>query len=133
MKLTPIILSFGMLVFWALGSMGQNAKPLDLSNPGALTPAEEKTFQLAPGFKIDLAASEPSIIDPVALAEDEQGRLFVTEMIGYPNGGVGTGDVSSGRIKLLEDKDKDGFYETSTIFAEGLRFPIGLFPWKKAL
>lgn len=44
MKLTPIILSFGMLVFWALGSMGQNAKPLDLSNPGALTPAEEKNI-----------------------------------------------------------------------------------------
>ena len=134
MKLTPVILSIGTLIFGAIGLMGQNAKPLDLSNPGALTPAEEKkTFKLASGFKIELAASEPTIIDPVALAEDEQGRLFVTEMIGYPNGGVGTGDVSSGRIKLLEDKDKDGFYETSTIFAEGLRFPIGLFPWKKGL
>lgn len=134
MKLTPVILSLGFLVFGAIGLMGQGAKPQDLSNPGALTPEEEKkTFKLASGFKIQLAASEPTIIDPVALAEDEKGRLFVAEMIGYPNGGVGTGDVFSGRIKLLEDKDKDGFYETSAIFAEGLRFPIGLFPWKKGL
>ncbi|NBY02849.1 MAG: hypothetical protein EBQ87_12835, partial [Planctomycetes bacterium] len=85
MKLTPIILSLGMVAFGAIGLMGQNVKPLDLSNPGPLTPGEEKkTFKLATGFKIELAASEPTIIDPVALAEDEQGRLFVAEMIGYP-------------------------------------------------
>ena len=134
MKLTSVILSFFIVFFATMGLRGQGVKSLDLSNPGALTPEQErKTFKLAPGFKIDLAVSEPAIIDPVALAEDEHGRLFVAEMIGYPNGGLGTGDVSSGRIKLLEDNDKDGVYEKSTVFADGLRFPIGLFPWKNGL
>ncbi len=54
-------------------------------------------------------------------------------MRGYPNGGVGTGHITSGRIKLLEDRDGDGFYETSTVWADDLRFPTGLMPWRDGL
>src|SRR5262249_23654450 len=49
------------------------------------------------------------------------------------NAGVGTGSISSGRIKLLEDRDGDGFYEHCTTFAEGLRFPTSVMPWKGGL
>src|SRR6266576_3121672 len=80
-------------------------KQASLAGPAAKTPEEEKkTFQLAPGLQIDLVASEPQIVDPVALAFDESGRLFVAEMRGYPNGGVGRGDIRSGTIQLLEDR-----------------------------
>src|SRR5260370_635027 len=72
----------------------------------------------------------PSIVDPVAIAFDENGRLYIAEMPGYPNGGVGTGDIHSGKIKLLEDRDGDGFYEHGTTFAEGLRFPTSVMPWR---
>src|SRR4029078_12443398 len=72
-------------------------------------------------------------LQPVALAFSEHGRLYVAEMIGYPNGGVGTGTISSGRIKRLEDRDGDGIFESVTLFAEGLRFPTGLFPFKDGL
>ncbi|HEV3437410.1 MAG TPA: neutral/alkaline non-lysosomal ceramidase N-terminal domain-containing protein, partial [Gemmata sp.] len=55
--------------------------------PGPLTPKEELgTFKLPDGFKIELVANEPDIIDPVAMCFDERGRLFVCEMRGYPNG-----------------------------------------------
>ena len=105
-----------------------------LAGPPAKTPEEEKkTFQIAPGFQIDLVASEPQVVDPVAMAFDEAGRLYVAEMRGYPNDGVGRGKVSSGVVKLLEDRDGDGFYETSTVFADGLRLPTSVMPYKKGL
>src|SRR5438045_4669432 len=99
----------------------------DLSNKEPLTPKEERaTFKLPKGFTIELAASEPQVVDPVAMAFDERGRIFVCEMRGYPNGGVGGGTINSGKIRILEDRDGDGVYETSTLFAEGLRFPMSV-------
>jgi len=108
-------------------------KPI-LANPGPLSPREEQaTLRVLKGFRVELAACEPEVVDPVALAFDEHGRLFVAEMRGYPNKGVGTGKVSSGRIRMLEDRDGDGFYEKSTLFAEGLRLPTSVMPYKGGL
>ena len=99
--------------------------------PGPLSPKEEQaTFKLVPGFRIDLAASEPDVVDPVSMCFDERGRMFVCEMRGYPNGGVGTGEETRGRVKCLTDSNGDGVFETVTVFAEGLRFPMGVTPWK---
>jgi putative membrane-bound dehydrogenase-like protein len=101
---------------------------------GPLSPKEElATFRVPKGFRVELVASEPEVIDPVAMAFDEQGRLYVAEMIGYPNEGVGEGKISSGRIKMLEDRDGDGHFRKATLFAEGLRFPTGVMPWKGGL
>jgi putative membrane-bound dehydrogenase-like protein len=108
----------------------QPAKP----SPGPLSPREEMaTFKIPKGFKVELVASEPDVVDPVAMAFDEHGRIWIAEMRGYPNDGVATGDISSGRIKLLEDGDGDGVYEKSTLFAEGLRFPTSVMPYKHGL
>src|SRR5437763_1814895 len=42
--------------------------------PGPLTPKEEKdSFKLPEGYKIDLVASEPDVVDPVAMCFDEKG------------------------------------------------------------
>jgi putative membrane-bound dehydrogenase-like protein len=73
------------------------------------------------------------VVDPVSMAFDEEGRIFVAEMRGYPNGGVATGNITSGQIKVLEDRDGDGVYETSRVFADGLRFPSGVQPWRGGL
>ncbi len=100
---------------------------------GPLSPREElATFRVAKGFRVELVASEPDVIDPVAMAFDEDGRIYVAEMHGYPNGGVGTGNISSGKIKLLEP-DVDGNYTRCRTFAEGLRFPTSVMPWKGGL
>ncbi|HVJ82425.1 MAG TPA: PVC-type heme-binding CxxCH protein, partial [Planctomycetia bacterium] len=71
------------------------------------------------------------MVDPVAFAFDHRARLFVVEMPGYPNGGLGDGTPKlAGRIRLLEDKDGDGFFETSGVFARNLRFPTSVCPWR---
>ena len=110
------------------------AQPDDAKKPGPppkspLTPDEEKkTLHLAPGLRIELVAAEPEIESPVACAYDEKGRLWVVEMRDYPNGPK-PGDKPQGRIKLLEDKNSDGRYETAKIFADNLLFANGILPW----
>jgi putative membrane-bound dehydrogenase-like protein len=82
------------------------------------------TWQVKPGFKLELAAHEPQVRDPVAICFDERGRMFVAEMIDYSE----MRDVSPhlGRISVMEDRDGDGHYETSSVFADDLPWPTGL-------
>ena len=88
--------------------------------------AAAESFELAHGFRIELVACEPQVIDPVAIAFDEDGRLFVAEMRGYPE----RRDQALGRIRRLEDRDGDGYYETATVFADQLKWPTGVVCWK---
>src|SRR6266566_3329894 len=102
LSLVPAV--FGLLMLHALAVPPDTTS--DLGNKEPLTPkAERATFKLPKGFTIELAASEPQVVDPVAMAFDERGRIFVCEMRGYPNGGIGGGTISSGKIRILEDKD----------------------------
>jgi putative membrane-bound dehydrogenase-like protein len=104
------------------------AEPPEVRSP--LSPKEaQKLFRLPAGLRIELVASEPQIESPVAMAFDEDSRLWVVEMRDYPNGPK-PGEKPQGRIKVLEDKDGDGFYETATVFADNLPFANGLMPWK---
>lgn len=89
----------------------------------------QKLFKLPPGLQIELVAAEPQIESPVAMAFAPDGKLWVVEMKDYPNGPA-KGQPPEGRIKILEDKDGDGFYETSHVFADNLLFASGLLHWK---
>lgn len=84
------------------------------------------------GFKVELVASEPLLLDPVAFDWDARGRLWVVEMADYPMGMDGNGKAG-GRIRRLEDRDGDGKYEHSVIFAEGLNFPTGILCWRDGI
>jgi glucose/arabinose dehydrogenase len=86
------------------------------------------TFEIEPGFKIELVAAEPLVADPVAMEIDENGNMYVVEMHGYPLDKSGTG-----KIKLLRDTNGDGRMDHSTTFAEGLMLPTGIMRWKKGV
>ncbi|GIW92636.1 MAG: hypothetical protein KatS3mg110_0677 [Pirellulaceae bacterium] len=75
------------------------------------------------GFRVELVACEPQIVNPVAMAFDERGRIWVTESLEYPRFSAGPG---KDRIKILEDTDRDGKVDKVTIFAEGLNIPSGI-------
>lgn len=105
---------------------------------GPLSPEESlKHFVLAdPNLQIEIVAAEPEVIDPVSMQFDEHGRLWVVEMRDYPTGPrnapppLGGPDAKPlSRIKLLEDKDGDGRFETAHTFAENLLFATGVQPW----
>ena len=91
----------------------------------ARTPQDEmKTFQIAKGYQISLAASDPQIGDPVAAQFGPDGRLWVVEMQGYMPDLDGTNeDQPHGRVVVLEDKDGDGVFETSTVFLDNIVMP----------
>ncbi len=84
-----------------------------------------KTFKLAPGFRIELAAAEPLVVDPVAMAFDEFGRLFVVEMRGYSE----DDKLNLGRVRLLTDTDGDGRFDKSTVYVDGLSWPTAMACW----
>jgi putative membrane-bound dehydrogenase-like protein len=80
------------------------------------------SFEVADGFRIELVAAEPLVVDPVAMAFDEAGRLYVVEMRDYSE----QDKERLGRVRLLSDEDGDGRFETSRIFAEGLSWPTAV-------
>ena len=97
----------------------------DLPRYPAVEPKDAiATWQVKKGYKLELAANEPQVRSPIALSFDEHGRMFACEMIDYSE----MRDVTPhlGRISMLEDKDGDGFYETSTVFADDLAWPTGV-------
>jgi putative membrane-bound dehydrogenase-like protein len=81
------------------------------------------------GYGVELVASEPLTMDPVAIDWSPDGRLWVVEMADYPLGMDGKG-APGGRVRVLEDTDGDGSYDKSTLFADGLTFPTGLLTWR---
>jgi glucose/arabinose dehydrogenase/mono/diheme cytochrome c family protein/HEAT repeat protein len=90
-----------------------------------LTPEEAlKSFQLKPGFRIEIVAAEPLVNTPVAMEFDPDGRLWVVEMTGYmPNpDGIGE-DEPTGSIVVLEDTDGDGRMDKRTVFLDKLVMP----------
>ncbi|HET6572598.1 MAG TPA: PVC-type heme-binding CxxCH protein [Fimbriiglobus sp.] len=87
-----------------------------------------KTFRVRDGFTLQAVAYEPQVMDPVAAAYDEDGKLYVVEMRDYPEPHR-PGEPPLGRVRLLEDRNGDGFYETATVFAEHLPWPTGVACW----
>jgi putative membrane-bound dehydrogenase-like protein len=93
--------------------------------PGpALSPQEAiRRMTVPPGFAVELVASEPDIVNPVAMTFDERGRIWITESLEYPRQSAGPG---RDRIKILESTKGDGKYDKITVFAEGLNIPSGI-------
>ncbi|TPV95685.1 MAG: DUF1080 domain-containing protein [Myxococcales bacterium FL481] len=75
-------------------------------------------IRVAPGFRVELVAAEPTVVDPVALDWDHDGRLWVLEHPRPP---------APGRPALvqLRDNDDDGQMDTRQVVAEGLHAPTG--------
>ena len=99
--------------------------------PPPKTPAEAlAAFRMNADLQIELVASEPATVDPVAIDWSADGRLWVVEMHDYPTGMDGN-YKPGGRVMVLSDRDGDGKYEHSVLFLDGLPFPTGIMAWKK--
>ena len=86
-----------------------------------------KKLEVAPGYKIELFASEkefPDLANPVQLSFDNKGRLWVATMPSYPHYRPGDARPDD-RLVILEDTDQDGKADKQTIFADGLHLPVG--------
>jgi putative membrane-bound dehydrogenase-like protein len=99
---------------------------------GPRSPQEElRSFHLQDDFNIQLFASESDVMSPVEMVFDENGRIYVAEMLDYP-ADPSPGKPARSRIRLLETND-DGRIIRSTIFAENVLQVSGIMPWKGGL
>ena len=118
------------LIFSALMcSQSHSAEPTvdakDMPRFPAYDPAEAlKTFKVKEGYRLELAAHEPLVIDPITMAFDERGRLFVVEMIDYSE--RREADPHLGRIRLLEDTDGDGKFDKASVYVDDLPWPTAV-------
>lgn len=98
-----------------------------------LSPEESaKKWHVREGYRIELVAAEPVVLDPVAFDWDEQGRLWVIEMADYPLGMDGNGKAG-GRVVRLEDTDRDGRYDKRHVVVSDLSYPTGILTWREGV
>ena len=97
------------------------------SNPsGAFLSKEESlaSIHVPDGYKLQLVASEPMIKEPVAIAWDGDGRMYVSEMLTYMQDVDGSKENDPvSRISLLEDTDGDGVMDKSSVYIDSLLLP----------
>ncbi len=96
----------------------------------ALSPEESmKHMYLPKGYHLQLISAEPMVSQPVAIAWDGDGRLYVAEMNTYMRDVDGTGEGKpSCQIVRMEDTDGDGVMDKATIFAKDLVMPRMILP-----
>jgi putative membrane-bound dehydrogenase-like protein len=116
----------------ALADADQSINPPDaiMNKPSpVLSPQEAmKTFEVEKGFEIQLVASEPMVVDPVCMAWDDEGRLWVAEMTTYMADQYANGEEEpKGNIVVLEDLNGDGVFDPEndkrTVFLDGIILP----------
>ena len=82
------------------------------------------TLRVAPGFRVELVAAEPLVEDPVAMAWDQRGLLYVVEMRGFMPTVDGEGEQEQvGRVVVLEDTDGDGAMDRNAVYLDTLVSP----------
>lgn len=105
--------------------LSQVADALDVYEHAGLLPEEAaEAMTVPPGFRVVLSAGEPDIHQPIAMAMDDRGRLWIAEAYTYPRRAPeGEG---KDRIVIFEDMDGDGKFDSRKLFTEGLNLVSGL-------
>jgi putative membrane-bound dehydrogenase-like protein len=88
------------------------------------TPEESiQTLTPAEGLEVKVFASEPMIVNPIAMDVDTYGRVWVTEGVNYRRN---VSNPPDNKIKVLEDTDGDGVADKMTVFASDLNAAMGV-------
>ena len=144
--------AFACLVLASLGaSTPPNPADARRAEPARAAKPDPRidSYRLPQGFKIRVAAAEPTLLDPAAMAFDDRGRLYVAEwrpadrsfetLDAIPQAGGGVSRVRRARksstdvVKRLVDDDGDGVYESSEVVIEGCEMPTSILPFKDSL
>ena len=103
------------------------SQPLGLKDiPDPSPEVQTAGFVVPEGFEISLFASEPMLQKPVQMNWDSEGRLWVVCSSTYPH--IKPGESTADRLVVLEDTNKDGKADKSTVFADDLFIPTAVIP-----
>ena len=76
-------------------------------------------------FTVELAAGPPLVAHPMMGCFDDRGRLFLAESAGLNMSAQELEEKLPNLIRMLEDTDRDGRFDRSTVFADKLTLPQG--------
>jgi putative membrane-bound dehydrogenase-like protein len=84
-------------------------------------PADEaaKAFRVPPGFRVGVFAAEPDVRNPIAMAWDARGRLWVAENYTYAERPRKFDLALRDRVLIFEDRDGDGRFDRRAVFTDG--------------
>ena len=119
------------LLFIASNSFAQKVEEKEPNRGGSLnlksidTKYAKDHFVVAEGYEVNLFASEEDfpLENPVSMAWDAKGRLWVATMPTYPH--KLPNQPANDKIIILEDTNGDGKADKHTVFLEGLYLPLG--------
>jgi putative membrane-bound dehydrogenase-like protein len=117
--------------------LGKTFPPkFDASKTGGSMPLSAQQslalIKTKPNLAVELMAAEPLLNSPVAIDFGPDGKLWVCEMIDYPQGKAGKFEPG-GRIRVLESTRGDGQFDKATTFLDNLPFPTGVTVWRKGV
>ncbi|MEO6034344.1 MAG: hypothetical protein ABIQ35_03730, partial [Verrucomicrobiota bacterium] len=123
----PVVLMALIWAFFGPGSFGfaetnlpqtvpaivntQDPKDVPLSPEAAL-----RKISLPPGFKVNLCAGDPEVEQPIGMALDARGRIWVAENYSYNGASLGFEARHRDRIIVLEDAKGTGRFDKRTVF-----------------
>ncbi len=118
-----------LIAYWlcpsseTLAAQGNFAK----SSAGATASDSLQTTELRvpEGFHVELAAGPPLVTHPTMACFDDQGGLYVCNNAGVNMNNEELEAHLPNAIHRLVDKDGDGKFDSFTVFADKLTFPMG--------
>ncbi len=133
-RLPCVLIAMLLALFSSGASQASEPQPIQEAGDYPLLSGVDslKSIEVAAGFQVELVAAEPLVFDPVAFDWGPDGKLWVVEMADYPFHEDGS-TRPGGRIRVLEDVDRDGVYDRATLFAENLSTPTGILTWRKGV
>ena len=91
--------------------------------------AARKSIELHDGYALDLVLADPQIHEPVAMAWDGNGALYVVEMRTYmQDADASREQTPKSRISRHEDTDGDGIYDKHSVYIDNLLLPRMVLP-----
>lgn len=93
----------------------------------ALPPDEAaRGFRVPDGFQVMVFSAEPDVQNPIAMAWDQRGRLWVAENYTYGDRTKKFDFSLRDRVLILEDTDGDGRFDKRTVFTDDVQMLTGL-------
>ncbi len=87
--------------------------------PSAGSPDPTQGFEVAETLEIQTFATEPLIYKPTNLTVDDRGRVWVLEGRNYRQNFLNSRVTAGDRVVILEDTDRNGTADKSTVFYQG--------------
>ncbi|MCA9262168.1 MAG: hypothetical protein KDA61_23280, partial [Planctomycetales bacterium] len=86
--------------------------------------AAAEAMRLPEGFSVTVGAAEPEVQQPIAMAIDDRGRVWIAEAFEYPV--RAEGEQGRDRILIFEDTDGDGRFDKRKVFTDDLIYVSGI-------